>query len=128
MIQTLEWPPNGGIIGGTIGGFHGPGCSCYSCTSLLKNLVPQVDFRYEIEMAGVKRENISVKLKSEIATVTWTDRWGSLKNQTCFIGGKYYDIDKLSIKYEDGLLTVTCPLKEQPPAPPEPPEINIEIK
>lgn len=91
---------------------------------------PDVDFSREIEMAGTKKTDISVKLKAGQVTVTWTTRSGLLRSWSYFLGEKYYETDKLSVKYEDGMLYLSCPLKKQvpPPSPPEQPEIDIEIK
>ncbi len=91
---------------------------------------PKVDFRHEIEMAGTKKSSISLKFKSGQFTVTWTTRLGQLRYFTYSLGEKYYETDKLSATYEDGLLTIHCPLKQviPPPTPPPEPEIDIEIK
>lgn len=136
MIQQLTH--NGGLVyGGTTGGIiygHGPTCQCLSCLFSDPNRLhsykgPQVDFRYEIEMAGTKKESISVKQKGGNLNIAWDTRLGERRTQLLPIGDKYYDMEKLSVSYEDGLLKVYVPLKpEFPPVPPEEPEIDIEIK
>lgn len=124
MIQTLEWPPSGwgqGIVGS--------GCCQPDWASRLRDLTPKHDFHYDIEMPGVKRENISVKAKGGNVTVVWTSHLGETKTQMLPIGTKYYEMEKLSVTYADGLLKIHCPLKpEFPPDPPQEPEIDIEIK
>ena len=91
---------------------------------------PTVDWRLELEMAGTKKSNISVKTKGDFVLVSWSNRYGQTQNQSLFIGNKFYDMEKLSVKYEDGLLSLVCPLKPKiiPALPPEDPEIEIEIK
>ena len=45
------------------------------------------------------------------------------------LSNKFYDMEKLNVKYKDGLLSISCPLKPKfPPEPPQEPEIDIEIK
>lgn len=122
--------PNGFIIGG----MHPYGCSCWTCrntsfTDLLKEVKPVADFRSELEMAGVKKEKIFVKRQGGTIKVNWTTRYGESNYIPFPISEKYYDLEKLSVKYEDGMLQFHCPLKpEPPPAPPPEPEIDIEIK
>lgn len=130
MIQTLESWPSGIVVGGG----HPYSCTCFLCRSSSWNPLkeyqgPQHDFWFVIEMAGTKKESISVKQKGGIINVVWTSRMGELKNQSLPIGDKYYDMEKLSVTYTDGLLKIHCPLKqERPPEPPQEPEIDIEIK
>lgn len=129
MIQTLQ-----GLGSFVIGGGHPYGCNCFSCGGMslipLKEYKgPEHDFYFDIEMAGTKRDSLSVKSKGGMVIVKWTSRLGESKQQTLPLGDKYYDIEKLSVKYEDGLLKIFCPLKpEFPPEPPQEPEIDIEIK
>jgi HSP20 family molecular chaperone IbpA len=131
MIQTLDinWP-NGIVVGGT----HPYACTCYLCRGstwhpLQEYKGPQHDFWFDIEMPGTKKESISVKQKGGIINIAWDSRLGERKTQSLPIGTKYYDMEKLSVTYRDGLLKIHCPLKaEFPPEPPQEPEIDIEIK
>lgn len=115
-------------------GVHSFGCRCFECSSATWSNIftfrgPEHDFFCDIEMPGVKRADISVKTRGDIIVVVWTTRMGERKTETYPIGRKYYDLDKLSVKYEDGLLRIRCPLKPEPPLePPQEPEIDIEIK
>lgn len=117
-----------------IGSKHPYGCSCWTCrnttfTDLLKEVKPTADFRHELEMAGVKKEKISVKRQGGTVKVSWTTRLGESRHIPFPVGDKYYDMEKLSVKYEDGMLQFHCPLKpEVPQDPPQEPEIDIEIK
>jgi len=112
---------------------HPIGCQCSGCKvdwmEVLKFTGPTTDFITWLEMPGTKKKDLSIKLKGSILTVKYTTRLGEAKTYTCTISEKFYEVDKLSCSYEDGLLTIKAPLKkEKPPEPPQEPEIEIEIK
>jgi hypothetical protein len=125
---------NGGIT--VYGGDHPYACRCFTCgsdrfdmRSLLKDLRPDVDFSYELEIAGTKKTSISVKTKGDQVNITWTSRLGKAELKSFPLNRDFYDLEKLSVTYEDGLLSVFCPVKREiPPEPPQEPEIDIEIK
>lgn len=111
------------------GGGHPQSCQCLSCFVDRQLAAPKRPFYFTVELAGVKRANIDVTLKGEFLNIKWTTRLGELKNSSTLIGSKYYDLDKISCTYEDGLLKVMVPLKDlEPEIPPNIPEKKIEIK
>lgn len=96
---------------------------------LLPDLVaPTSDWRIDLEMPGVKKSSISVKVKGPFVLVTWTDRLGAMQHRSLHVGTKYYDLTKINVVYENGLLDIHVPRIPPPPPPPEDPEIEIEIK
>lgn len=89
---------------------------------------PTRPWESSLELAGIKKANIAVSVKGDFVKIKWTTRLGEVKDIQTFIGGKYYDMDELECKFEDGLLTVIVPLKQAPPEPLAEPEKQIEIK
>lgn len=111
------------------GGTHPYSCNCLACYYNKVFTAFDKDFRLTMEMAGTKKSDIAVTLKGEVLNVKHTTRLGELKEYSVTVPRKYYDLDKLECAYEDGLLTVTVPLKKiKPEAPPEIPETQIKIK
>lgn len=112
-----------------IGGTHSYSCHCRSCSRLKELVLPSKQFKISLEMAGTKRDEIKVTLKGETLDVKYSTRLGETKYYSAQVSSKFFDLDKIECKYEDGLLTVTAPLKDQEPEKlPDPPEIKIEIK
>jgi HSP20 family molecular chaperone IbpA len=86
-------------------------------------VVATKDFREVLELPGVKKSEISIShdganLWIRIAS---TKRSGS---KSFYLPPSRYDIDKISVTYEDGILTVEVPLMESLKAAPK--EIPIK--
>lgn len=63
----------------------------------------------EIETPGVKRKDISVKLKDGFLSVVWVDRHGSKKTRSYWVD----DVKDVDAVYNDGLLKLTVKHKKE---------------
>lgn len=125
-----------GVIYGP--GGHGDNCLCFICNKGARTFTrdifgpyvpPQYDFFFQLDMAGTKRTDISVKLQGSQLKIVYTTRLGEQKVSSHIIGDKYYEQDKITCTYENGLLTIKVPVKKvKIEELPLEPEIEIEIK
>ena len=66
------------------------------------------EYVLEVELPGVKKDSIKVEVLFEGVDVSWLDKSGTARQyKTQRVVG--YDLDKLTAKYEDGLLTLRAP-------------------
>ena len=99
----------------------------YPSASWLKCLTTSVkddkkDYVDEINLAGFKKENITVKVKeiskgwflATIKAVRGEGESKQTKTRDIEIDAFKYNVKEISAKYEDGLLTVTIPRKLHP--------------
>ena len=74
-----------------------------------KRMLDPKDINIELELAGVKKEEISIVLESGFLKI---DVKSDRKNGSKLVSvPNYYDTDKISVKYENGLLAIKIPLK-----------------
>lgn len=59
--------------------------------------------KFVIEMPGVKKEDIKVKLQGEFVYVDWTSYKGSHQGRAYYVGS---GIEDLKAKYDNGLLHI----------------------
>lgn len=71
-------------------------------------------FVVDIEMPGVSKENIAVKFFNEYLMINWKDRQGTSHTYKYRVPDTYYNRNKITCKYENGLLSITIPIREEP--------------
>lgn len=64
----------------------------------------------ELELAGVKKEEIKVEVKDSYLSIVVDSQ--RRKGHRGISLSRYHDLEKASVKYEDGLLTVDIPIKK----------------
>lgn len=108
---------------------HSTGCQCFFCQVNCNMEAQIVDLSIDLEMAGTKRANISVKFVGSDLEIKWTSRHGVTQTRHWATPEKLYDRSKISCTYQDGLLSVRIPAIKPKPAEKTPPqEIHIDIK
>lgn len=75
----------------------------------MMNLEPTKDLRLEYSFPGVKKNEISVTYENDTLIIAVDSKRMKRKIEQR-IPSKYYNIDKIDVKYEDGLMEITVPL------------------
>ena len=96
----------------------------------VKDKAPDVkvdrDLMLTYEMAGTKKESISVKFRGENLILSYTRRDGVVRVVDLPVPDKYYLRENTHVTYQDGLLTIVVPFRQETHSPPV--ELNIEVK
>lgn len=72
------------------------------------------DFKVELELAGTKRADISVKLKGDKLYIQYLSARDNQKYEAVYsCPERDFDYSKADCRYEDGLLTVKIPLRAE---------------
>jgi HSP20 family molecular chaperone IbpA len=74
--------------------------------------IPTEDLRLETELPGIKRDQVSVKFNGAYLVVEYTDRKKQKNSLRRYVPGTHFEQDATTCKLEDGLLSITVPLKK----------------
>lgn len=70
---------------------------------------PIKDFKEEYALPGVKKSELDLIHDGEFLTIK-VDSQRIKKTLSVRLPSKYYNVDKIDVKYEDGLLSITVPV------------------
>jgi|LakMenEpi03Aug12_release.lakeMendotaPanAssembly.Ray.scaffolds.fasta_scaffold1113653_2 HSP20 family molecular chaperone IbpA len=72
------------------------------------------DFKKQLQFAGFDKEEISVSYENDYLTVEGKSvMLDSDYTKKFYLPSKYYDVDKVSVKFEKCILSIECKLKEE---------------
>lgn len=76
-----------------------------------QDIAPTSDFKATYEIAGVKKNEIDVSYANNQLLIKINSKYKGNRSVCQSLRADYYDVDKIDVKYEDGLLEIKVPLK-----------------
>ena len=72
------------------------------------------DFKKQLQFAGFDKEEISISYENDYLTIEGKSvMLDTDYTKKFYLPVKYYDVDKVSVKFEKCILTIECKLKEE---------------